>query len=101
MADDELKALKRDKLDKLAADAGVPNPDALPNKAAVVDAITSPNPALVEEPEVEPAEEEYTVVGPQRVFGHAPGDTFTALIHDPQRALLIESGHIIPTRNKE
>lgn len=101
MADDALKALKRDELDKLAADAGVSNPDALPNKDAVVEAITGPNPALVPEPETELGEQEYTVVGPHRVLDHAPGDTFTALIHDPQRALLIESGHIVPTRDKE
>ncbi len=91
---DDLTALKRAELDKLAADAGVPNPDALPTKEAVAEAITAPNPALAPVPEPEPGEQTYKVIGPHRVHDTAPGGTFAADIAAPQLALLIESGHI-------
>ncbi len=90
----ELKRLKRDELDDVAAEAGVPNPDELPNKDAVVEAIQEPNPALAPEPEPEPGEETYKVIGPHNVLGNAPGSKFTATIPADQKALLVESGHI-------
>jgi hypothetical protein len=91
---DDLTKLKRDDLDKAAAAAGVPNPDDLPNKDAVVEAIEAPNPALAPVPEPDEGEVSYQVIGPCRVHGHAPGETFTADLKPEAEALLIESGHI-------
>ncbi len=90
----ELLKLTRDDLNEAAADAGVPNPDELPNKEAVIDAIEAPNPALAPIPEPEPGEQTYKVIGPHRVHDTNPGGTFAADIAAPQLALLIESGHI-------
>lgn len=106
---EDLKRLKRDDLDKLAEEAGVADPEALPNKEAVIERIEH-NPALVQEPEPEPDpvqavaalpdpepepdEHSYEVIGPLNVLGHEPGEKFTAAIPAGQRALLIESGHI-------
>lgn len=41
IADGDLRHLQRSELDELAADAGVPEPEDLPNKAAVIAALTS------------------------------------------------------------
>lgn len=100
----------RKELEREAKKAGVPNPEELPNKEALAEAIEQPNPALVPppepepdpaeaaaQPEPEPAPDEraYQVVGRQHaVFGHAPGSKFAAAIPPDQEALLIESGHI-------
>ena len=97
-----LKRLPRDELDRVAADAGVPDPDDLPNKDAVVEAIQEPNPALAPVAEnTEPVERAYTVIGPHIVLGHQPGSEFTALIPAAQEALLIESGHIVKQQTPE
>lgn len=90
---DDLKKLKRDELDKEAIKAGVPDPDELPNKDAVIEAIEAPNPALAPVPDADKGEVQWTVVGPNRVHGTAPGGTFAAA-ESPQIALLVESGHI-------
>jgi hypothetical protein len=90
---DDLTKLKRDDLDKIAAEAGVPNPDDLPNKDAVVEAIEAPNPALAPVPEADESEVEWLVIGPRRVHDTEPGGTFTATPSE-QIALLVESGHI-------
>lgn len=106
---DDLMDLTRDELDELARDRGIPDPEGLPNKEAVVEAIEAPNPALVPEPEPEPeveaaapvpdpepepGEHAYEVVGPHEVFGHKPGAKFTAAIPAEQESFLIEVGHI-------
>lgn len=104
---DELKKLKRDELDKVAAQAGVPNPEDLANKEEVIEAIEEPNPALVQpevipdpvpppmpDPEPAPGERAYLVTGPHIVHGHQPGSKFAATIPAVSEALLIESGHI-------
>lgn len=91
---DDLTKLKRDDLNEIAAEAGVPNPDDLPNKDAVVEAIEAPNPALAPVPEPDEGEVTYKVIGPCKVHGHAPGETFTADLNPEAEALLIESGHI-------
>lgn len=103
MSDDakDLTKLKRPALDKLAAEAGVPDPGKLPNKDAVAEAIEAPNPALAPEPDPEPGEVEYEVIGPHPVHGTATGGKFTALIAPSQLALLMESGHIKPTTEKD
>lgn len=100
---DELARLKRAELDKAAAKAGVPNPEALPNKDAVIEAIEAPNPALAPPPDHsgEPRERAYKVIGPHVVLGHAPGADFSALIPPAQEALLIESGHIERSNAKD
>ncbi len=90
---DDLTRLKRDELEKVAAKAGVPNPDALPNKDAIVEAIEGPNPALAPEPEPDPGELSWKVIGPATVHDTKPGGTFAAR-PSPQTALLVESGHI-------
>lgn len=107
--DKDLSKLKRDELDEVAADAGVPAPETLPNKEAVVEAIEAPNPALAPvpepapdpavlapqpDPEVPTGEQGYEVVGDRSVLGHEPGSKFAAAIPAAQEALLIESGHI-------
>jgi len=96
VADLDLEALKRDELDKVAAEVGVPNPGKLPNKDAVIDAIEAPNPALapVPDPDDAPRDRGYVVTGPHGVLGYAPGDTFTATIPAEQEAFLIEVGHL-------
>lgn len=96
---EDLTKLKRDELDAVAADAGVPNPDELPNKEAVVEAIEAPNPALAIVAEAE-GPVEYEVTAPVEVHGHKPGEKFTA-IPDKQKALLVESGHIKRTNTQE
>lgn len=90
----ELAKLKRADLDKAAAEAGVPNPDELPNKEAVVEAIEAPNPALAPVPEADEGEKTYEVVADRRVHDTDPGGQFTADLKPEQEALLIESGHI-------
>lgn len=107
---EELKRLKRDELDKVAEDAGVPNPEDLANKEEVIERIEH-NPALVPKPEPEPdpaeviaaqpdpepgpEERAYEVIGTQHpVFGHGHGEKFAAAIPPEQEALLVESGHI-------
>ncbi len=98
----DLAKLKRDELDEAATKAGVPDPEALPNKEAVIDAIEGPNPALAPVTAVEePRERKYVVVGTSLVYGHARGETFKATIAAPQEALLIESGHIKRTNPQE
>lgn len=89
-----LKALKRDELDKAAAAAGVPDPEVLPNKGAVIDALPNPALAPVPDPDAEPRDREYVVSGPQTVLGHEPGETFTTTIPAEQEAFLIEVGHL-------
>ncbi len=93
---DELAKLKRDDLDKAAADAGVANPEALPNKDAVIDAIEEPNPALAPEPDPDslPREHTYEVIGVQPTFDTAPGDQFTKTIPVEQERVLLAGGHI-------
>lgn len=94
-AAEDLARLKRAELDKLAADAGVPNPDELANKDEVIAAIEAPNPALAPVPDPEPGERTWKVIGPHKVHDTAPGATFTADLPAAQAALLIESGHIL------
>ena len=115
MPDDDLTTdLTRDELNDIAREAGVPDPDSLPNKEAVIEAVEEvrarPNPALVPEPEPEPDpvevaaampdpepepdERAYQVTGPHIVLEHKPGEKFAARIPAEQEALLIESGHI-------
>ena len=91
-----LKALTRDELDEAATAAGVPDPEALPNKGAVVEAIEAPNPALavVADPADGVHERGYEVICDRVVLDHKPGESFTAVIPAAQEALLIESGHI-------
>ncbi len=98
---EDLTKLKRDDLNEIAADAGVPNPDELPNKDAVVDAIEAPNPALAIVPEPDEGEVEWTVTAPVEVLGHKPGSTFKADLPANQKALLVESGHIKRTNSQE
>lgn len=88
---EDLKRLKRDELDEVAADAGVPAPEQLPNKDAVIDAIDAPNPALaVVPPDDVPGT--YVVTAPTAVHGHQPGEQFSMLIPADQEQLLIQSG---------
>lgn len=89
----DLTRKSRDELDKIAADAGVPDPDALPNKDAVVEAIEAPNPALEPEPPADPGEVLWKVIGSSTVHDTKPGGTFR-MRPSPQTALLVESGHI-------
>jgi len=89
-----LKALTRDELDKAAAEAGVPDPEALPNKGAVIDALPNPALAPAADPDAEPRDREYLVSGPQAVLGHQPGEQFTATIPAGQEAFLTEVGHL-------
>lgn len=91
---DELKDLTRPKLDKVAAKAGVPNPDALPNKDAVISAIEAPNPALAPEPPPPRSEQTYTVCGPVPVYDTRPGETFSRLLTAEQEQHLVDAGHI-------
>ncbi len=86
-----LKKLKRDELNDIAADAGVPDAEDLASKDEVIAAI--PNPALEPEPEPDPGEVPWKVIGPRRVHDTNPGDTFR-MRPSPQTALLVESGHI-------
>ncbi len=88
-----LKKLKRDELDNVAADAGVPDPEDLATKAEVIAAI--PNPALAPEPPAPPAERGYIVNGTQPVFGYAPGERFTKTLTAEQEAMFIAGGHLI------
>ncbi len=91
----------RDELNEAAADAGVPDPESLPNKEAVLDAIEAPNPALAIVPEPDEGEVEWTVTAPVEVLGHKPGSTFKADLPANQKALLVESGHIKRTNSQE
>jgi hypothetical protein len=95
---EDLDKLHRDDLDARARAAGVQDPEALPNKAAVIEALESrTNPALV--PAVEAAAPKtYVVVGPRRVHDTDPGKTFTALLTPGQESALIEGGHIEITK---
>ncbi len=92
----DLKKLPRDDLNDAAADAGVPDPDALPNKDAVIEAIEQPNPALAPEPDPDslPRERTYVVTGVQPVFDTAPGDEFTTTMPVEQERVLLAGGHI-------
>lgn len=96
----DLEQLKREELDKVAANAGVPDPDSLPNKDAVIDAINAPNPALVAKTAPRVAQT-YVVTGPRRVHDTDPGDEFTALFTPEQEAALITAGHINPSQSAE
>lgn len=84
----------RKQLDRAARKAGVPNPEDLPNKDAVEEAIEAPNPALVPSPPPPPSEQTYQVTGTQRTLEHDPGETFTATLDPDQEAALIWGGHI-------
>jgi hypothetical protein len=54
-----------------------------------------PNPALVPEEETaEPQEKQYKVVGTAAVFGHAPGETFSATLPTVQEANFLEYGQL-------
>jgi hypothetical protein len=97
----DLKKLKRDELDDVAADHGVPAPEELPNKDAVIEAIEAPNPALAPPPPPPRTEQTYKVVGPVPVHDTKPGGEFTALLSADQEAHLIEAGHIIVKQNPE
>lgn len=88
----DLDALKRDQLDKVAAEAGVPDPGKLPNKDAVIDAIEAPNPALAVVAD-EATERTWKVTGGSTVHDTPTGGTFAAVL-TPQIALLVEGGHI-------
>ncbi len=92
----ELKKLPRDDLNEAAADAGVPDPEALPNKDAVIEAIEEPNPALapLPDPDSLPRERTYTVVGVQPVFDTQPGQQFTTTMPVEQEHMLTAGGHI-------
>lgn len=88
---DDLAQLKRDELDEAARAAGVPDPESLPSKAAVIEAM--PNPALV--PEVAPeGPVEWEVCGTSTVAGHEPGETFTATFTPGQLESLVGGGAI-------
>lgn len=39
-------------------------------------------------------EKEYEVVGPRRVYEHAPGEKFKASIHPKLEQLLLDGGHL-------
>lgn len=84
----------RKQLEAEALKHGVPNPDDLPNKEAVIEAIETPNPALVPDPPPPPVEAAYTVTGTQRVLDHDPGETFTATLPPDQEQYYLTGGHL-------
>jgi hypothetical protein len=88
----DLKKLTREELDAAAADAGVPAPEELPNKDAVIDAIDAPNPALAPIPPEDAGPGTYIVTAPTAVHGHQPGEKFSMQLPADQEALLIQSG---------
>jgi hypothetical protein len=92
----------REDLDARARALGVPNPELLPNKEVVEDAIEAAlgDPAVVPEP-VGPVEWTYKVVGAQPVCDTPPGGTFTATMPLEQEKLLLEGGHIQRVTKKE
>lgn len=77
----DLTRRTRPDLDALAEKVGVTDPEDLPTKDDVAEAI-------------EEHKGSYTVTGPRAVFGHAPGTDFTAVIPAAQEARLIAAGHI-------
>lgn len=83
-----------DELDKIAAKAGVPDPEGLATKDDVAAAIERGNPALVPEPEPGPGERTYLVIGPHVVYDTPPGQTFTATLAADHELSLIDAGHI-------
>lgn len=93
----------REELEQQAAALGITDPEGLPNKEALEDAIdkATPNPALAPDPPPAPGEQTYKVVGPREVLGHTRGDTFTATLTAEQAASLVEAGHIIRVDDDE
>ena len=94
---DDLAKGKRGQLDKAAAkQAGVPAPEELPNKAAVLDAIEH-NPALAPVPDDEI--ERTWKVNAGVVNGQRAGGTFRAALTE-QLGLLVDAGHISEVTDK-
>lgn len=52
----DLASMKRDDLNELAAQAGVADPHTLPNRQAVIDAISAPSTVPESDPEPEPTD---------------------------------------------
>lgn len=89
---EDLERLPRVELDDVARDAGVPDPEGLPNKQAVIAAM--PNPALASEPPPPEGPRRFRVIGPRTVMDTAPGDEFDADLPTEQERTLTEAGHI-------
>jgi hypothetical protein len=91
----------RPELEDIARDAGVPDPEDLPNKQALAQAIEGPNPALAPDPPPPRGEQTYRVVGPREVLGRTRGDTFKVTLTAEHEASLVEAGHIIRVDDDE
>lgn len=64
------------------------------------------DPVLHEQAPEKPTARSYTVVGPRKVLGHEPGETFTATLDPSQEQRLIAAGHLAvkagnPPKQKE
>lgn len=91
----------RPELEDIARDAGVPNPEDMPNKEALAQAIEGPNPALAPDPPAPPGERTYKVIGPRVVHATQPGGTFTATLTPAHEQSLLDAGHIQRTDEED